>query len=218
VAGTTGIALTPPTADQVAAYMATHVGAEFQPATCHSVTTNGGTDVFTYNDCSLTHMTDTMTVTYSVDVQGVRSHSVAANFVINQSTLDIDATATYTMTSATCNLAVTTQSSGTCPLGYTVTRQGSYTATWSSTCHTLNGSWSTSCGGLTGTLTVTQVTRCGGHCPQAGGSVTHTKLNGVTVTISYDGTAVAHWMAGSKSGTFSAAVRSLGGQRRLSPT
>ena len=205
VAGPSGIALTPPTADQVAAYMATHVGAELQPATCHSATTNGATDVFTYNECTgprgLTHMTGTMTVTYSVDVAGIHAHSTASAFVINQSTLDIDATATYTTTSATRNLAVTTQSSGTGPLGHTVTRQGNYTATWSATCHTLNGSWSTSSGGLTGTLTVAQVTRCGGHCPQAGGTVTHTKLSGVTVTITYDGTAVAHWTSGSKSGT-----------------
>jgi hypothetical protein len=205
VAGRSGVSAAPPTADQVATYMANHVGAELQPATCHSVTTNGATDVFSYNDCTgprgLTHMTGTMTVTYSVDVQGVHAHSTATSFVINQSTLDIDATATYTATSGSRSLTVTSTSSGTGPLGHSVTRQGSYTVTWTSTCHTLDGSWSTTANGLTGSLTVTQVTRCSGHCPEAGGSVTHTKLSGVTVTITYDGTAIAHWTSGSKSGS-----------------
>jgi hypothetical protein len=146
-------------------------------------------------------MTGTVTVTYSVDALGIHSHSTATDFALNQSTLDIDATTTYTNSGGTRSLAVTTQSSGTGPLGHPLTRQGDYTVTWTATCHTLNGTWSTTVNGLTGSTTVTQVTRCGGACPANGGTVTQTHRNGVTVTITYDGTATAHWSAGSKSGT-----------------
>lgn len=197
--------LASPTPESVAAYMATHVGAALQPPTCHSATTNGATDVFTFNDCTgprgLSHTTGTMTVTYSVDVQGIHSHSTATDFVVNQSTLSIDATTTYVSSGGTRSISVTSTSSGTGPLGNSILRQGSYTSTWTSTCHTLNGTWSSTVAGLTASTTETNVTRCSGACPQAGGTVSETKRNGVTVTITYDGTATAHWTNGTKSGT-----------------
>jgi len=204
VAGTARLVALP-TPEEVATYMADHVGAALQPPTCHSATTNGATDVFTFNDCTgprgLTHTTGTMTVSYSVDVQGIHSHSTATDFIVNQSTLSIDATTTYVSSGGTRSITVTSTSSGTGPLGNNILRQGSYTSTWTSTCHTLNGSWISTVAGLTASTTETDVTRCSGACPQAGGTVTETKRNGVTVTITYDGTATAHWTNGTKSGT-----------------
>jgi hypothetical protein len=195
----------PPSAEAIAAYMAGHVGAALQPPTCHSATTNGATVVYTFDDCTgprgLTHMTGSVVVTYSVDVLGTHTHSTATNFALNQLTLDIDATTTYTVSAGTRTLTVTTQSSGTGPQGHVVTRLGDYTVTWTDTCHTLDGTWSTTWNGLTGSTTETEVTRCDGACPESGGTVTQTHRNGVTVTITYDGSATAHWSAGSRNGT-----------------
>jgi hypothetical protein len=194
-----------PTAAAVAAYMAAHSGAALQPPACHSSTVNGDVVVYTYNDCTgprgLVRMTGAMTVTYIVDAQGVHTQTAATGFALNQSTLDIDATTTYTTAGGTRTVAVSTQSSGTGPLGHHITRQGDYTTTWTASCHTLNGTWTTTSSNLSGSTTVNQVTRCDGGCPASGGSVIQANRDGVTVTIAYDGSAIAHWSTATGSGT-----------------
>jgi hypothetical protein len=47
---------------------------------------------------------------------------------------------------------------------------------------------------------VSNLTRCHGYCPEAGGTVTHTFRDGATVTIVYAG-ATATWTVGGRSGT-----------------
>lgn len=194
-----------PTAAAIAAYMAAHSGTSLQPPACHTSTVNVDVVVYTYNSCTgprgIADMTGTMTVTYSVDALGVHTQTTATGFALNQSTLDIDATTTYTSSGGTHTLAVSTQSSGTGPLGHHVTRQGDYTTTWTTSCHTLNGTWTTTSSNLTGSTTVNQVTRCDGGCPANGGSVSQANRDGTTVTITYDGSATAHWSNGSTSGT-----------------
>ena len=194
-----------PTAAEVAAYMSTHVTQGMQPPTCSSSTVNGATVTYTYNDCTnargTSHLTGTMTVVYSVDGAGIHAHATATGFAVNQSTLDIDATTTYTVGGGVKTMSVNTQSSGTGPLGNSISRTGSYTVTWSSSCHTMNGSWSSTSKGLTRTTTVSNLTRCRGFCPAAGGTVTHTFAGGKTLTLTYDGSAVLHWTDGTNSGT-----------------
>ncbi len=48
---------------------------------------------------------------------------------------------------------------------------------------------------------MTNLTRCQGFCPQAGGTVSHTYKSGRTLTITYDGSATASWTDGTRSGT-----------------
>jgi hypothetical protein len=193
------------TAEQAAANAAAHVGGALTPSTCHSSTVNGATATYTFNDCSgpfgLVHLTGTLTVVYSVDEAGVHAHGTANDFNVNQSTLDIDATATYTVGASGKTLTVETHGEGTGPLGNTIAHQGSYTVTLADTCHTLNGSWSTTANGTTRSTTVTNLTRCKGFCPAAGGTVTHTFKGGQTLTLTYTGGASATWTVGARMGT-----------------
>jgi hypothetical protein len=197
-----------PTAAQVATYASQHFGDLLLPATCHSATVNNATVTFTFNDCTgprgLVHLTGTLVVDYSIDTQGIHAHAVANGFSVNQSTIDIDATATYTNVNGVKTLSVVTAGSGTGPLGNTFTRSGTYTMTWNATtqCFTLDGSWTTSALGLTRSTTVTGLSKCMGKCPANGGSIAHTFTNNVTLTVTFDGSAVAHWATtNGKSGT-----------------
>lgn len=200
-----GIALSPPSAEAIAVFMEARFGANLQPPTCHSATNSGAVDVFTFNDCTgprgLTHTSGAETVVYSVDAQGIHTNTTSSGLLVNQSTLDIDATSTYSSSGGVHTLIETTQSSGTGPLGHDIGREGSSTETWTSTCRTINGTWTTFSNGRTGNVSESQVTRCDGHCPESGGSVSDTHRNGVSVTIAYDGSAIAHWTTGTRSGT-----------------
>jgi hypothetical protein len=190
----------PATDVQVAAYMAVAVGANLQPPSCKTITVNGATVTYVFNDCAgprgLVHLTGTLTVTYSVDNAGIHAAATASNFHVNQSTLNISATSTYSYDAATTlkTLAVQTNGSGTGPLGNTFAHTGNYTVTWDMTCVTLNGMWSTTTGTRTRSTTVTNLKKCQGHCPS--GTISHTFAVGSILTITFDGSAVAQWTLG----------------------
>jgi hypothetical protein len=198
------IALVLPTADTVAAYMAAHVGAQLLPAGCLTSSVSGATVTYVFNDCTgprgLVHLTGTVNTTYSVDT-AIHANATATDFAVNQSTISFDSNATYTP-GTTRSLAVTFTGSGTGPLGNSFNRQGNYTVSWTATCSTLDGTWSTSTTMWTRSTTVSSFTRCQGACPANGGTIAHTYRDGVTVTITFDGTNVAHWSSSSgRSGT-----------------
>jgi hypothetical protein len=189
---------------QIAAAAAARVAARVQPAGCETATIVDSTVTYSFNECTgprgLVHVTGTLTVVYSVDVAGIHAHATASGLAVNESTIDLDATATYDLAGGANHLTVETDSSGTGPLGHSFTHQGSYTVSWTDTCFTLNGTWSTRSGDATRATTVSNLTRCLGYCPQAGGSIAHTFRTGVTLTITFDG-AIAAWTDGRNSGT-----------------
>jgi hypothetical protein len=105
----------------------------------------------------------------------------------------------FTVNGATKTLTVTTSGSGVGLLGNAITRQGSYTVTWDATsmCATLDGSWATTIGTATWSTSVTAFEQCKGACP-AQGTIAHTGgLSHVTVTVTFDGSAVAKWSTSS---------------------
>ncbi len=192
----------------LARFEAANIGARLVPAGCFSATTNGATVTYSFNDCSgprgMVHLNGTVTVTYAMTNGTVSVQVNATDFAINQSTVTIDSSATYANDNGTKTLMVDTAGSGTGPLGRTITRAGTYTLTWTATCFTLNGQWSTTTPSATRSTTVDDFTRCAGTCPAAGGSIAHTYINGVTLTITFDGSATAKWSASNgKSGSFS---------------
>ncbi|MFH0900423.1 MAG: hypothetical protein V2A73_07320 [Pseudomonadota bacterium] len=94
-----------------------------------------------------------------------------------------------------------TSGNGVGPHGNSLTRNGSYTLTWTQDCYTLEGSWSRSGAAGTATTAVSDYTRCKGLCPSAG-TITHTGVKGRTVTVTFDGSDVASWStSGGLSGT-----------------
>jgi hypothetical protein len=198
VDGSDQVALTAPTADQIAAKIVANVGLRFG-AGCAQVTQSGTTVTIVYNDCTgprgLVHVTGTLTLLVSVSATGAISvHATSDDMQVNRATLVIDADATYAVSGTSHTLTVSTNGSGTGPRGTAIEHQGNYTITWDTTsqCGSIDGMWSTELGDLTRSNDV-NVDRCAGGCPT--GMVTHTFLRGQSITITFDGTATATWSA-----------------------
>jgi hypothetical protein len=197
------------TAADLAAAASARAGARFQPTGCAAVTVSGTTVTTTLNDCTgrfgLLHVTGTVVSVFSDAADGVHVATTAHALAVNRATLDIDATATITESAGVRTLVVTTNGSGTGPRGHTFTRTGSYTVTrdLATSCITLDGQWQLGVAGASRTTTVSGVGRCdNGMCPEAGGTIVHTGFRGRTVTLTFNGTAVAGWSSSTgRSGT-----------------
>jgi hypothetical protein len=189
----------PPSAGAIASLVAGNAGQYYQPAGCLTATAMGTTVTYTLNDCTgphgLVHVTGTITVDYTVDAAGVHAMVSATGLMVNGGTLDISATGVYTVSGTTKTLVVTTMGSGIGPRGHMVTHDGDYTLTWdtATACRDFDGAWSTTVSDRTWMTTVSGFHRCGASCPMSG-TVSHTGgISGVTITLTFDGTATAQW-------------------------
>jgi len=191
------------TAQQVAQYIAAHAGARYSPAGCVSTTLNGTTVTINYNNCTgprgLRQVTGQVVESVSLGAGGaVDIHATAIGLQLGQTTMNIDSAIARSTVGGARSMSVTTNGSGTGPLGNSITRQGTYTITWDQSSETINGLWS-STSGERSRATVKQITRCNQQCPT--GSITH-NYGGRTITIAFDGTAVAKWSSSNgRSGT-----------------
>jgi hypothetical protein len=186
------------TADLVAQHVQAHVGTRLTPSTCVTSQLDDATATLTimYDDCTgpygLVHVTGTLTLAFTVDASGtIGAHASGTGIMLNSVTVDVDADATYTPGM----LTVSARGGGTGRYGHTFTHTGDYTLTWDSAtqCHTLDGNWSTTFDdNMTRTLDVTNLSRCAQSCPSSG-TVVFTGFYGATLTINFDGTAVATW-------------------------
>jgi hypothetical protein len=199
------------TGADVAAFAAANAGSALLPATCLHATVADATVTYSFSDCTgprgLVHLNGVMEVTYTVETAGIDIHATAANFAVNNSTISFDNHAVYTVANGEKALTVEVNGSATGPLGNHFTRVGSYTVSWTPTCVTLDGMWTVTTALVQRTTTVDNLTVCRGSCPAAGGTINHTYRSGLSVTISFDGSAVARWMVGSQSGTIDLVCR-----------
>ncbi len=171
----------------------------WQPAGCVTATQLNNVVTYKLSDCTgpygLVHVTGSVTVTYTADAAGIHADAVANGLLVNGATMSLDSHADYTVNGTAKTLVVATTGSGTGALGNAITRNGSYTLTWddASMCGTLDGAWSTMIGANTWSTGIAGYAQCKYHCPSAG-TLTHTGgLSKVTVTVTFDGTAVATW-------------------------
>jgi hypothetical protein len=196
------------TSDAVALRIAANVALRWSPAGCATVTTSGSNITIKYNDCTgprgLLHVTGELDLAVSISADlMIHVHGTATNFQVNEATLDIDANATYAVSGTTHTLTVATTGSGTGAMGNQIDHTGNYTVEWDtlSLCGSIDGTWQTTIGGATRSNQVS-VSRCAGGCPT--GTLTHTGLRGVTLDVTFDGTATASWTTSTgRSGTFS---------------
>jgi len=189
------------TAEAIATSAANNAGKHLLPAGCVTATAAGATVTYVLDDCTgphgLIHVTGTVTVTFDAQAAGVAAHGSATDLHVNGATYSFDSDAMYTMVDGRKQVAVATQGNGTGPRGHAFTREGNYVFAWDGAgCHTLDGAWSTTGeGGRKWSTTVAGLARCKGMCPTAG-TITHTGgLTGVTITITFDGSADAHWVS-----------------------
>jgi hypothetical protein len=203
-------ALTAPTGDQVAGTIAANAQTRWTPAGCATAVASGSNVTIKLNDCTgprgLVHVTGELDLAVTVSLTGsISVHATATGLEVNRATLDIDATGTYAVNGTTHTLQVQTMGSGTGPLGNEVEHQGNYTITWNTTdqCRSIDGSWSTEITTSTANATRSNdvnLMQCGLSCPT--GMLTHHFLGGASLTVTFNGTAIASWSTSTgKSGT-----------------
>jgi hypothetical protein len=200
VDGTSSSGLTAATGDQIAATIAANVAARW-PGGCATATQNGADVAITYDDCSgprgLVHVTGELDLTVSITATGaIGVHATATDLEVNAATIDFTADATLSAVGTMESLSVTANGSGTGPLGNSIDHIGAYTVTWdpSTACRSIAGSWSTELSSPVATAeraNTVNLTRCGAACPT--GTLTHKFLAGATLTLTFDGTAIATW-------------------------
>jgi hypothetical protein len=188
----------------VADWITQHAAAKYAPAGCATVTESGLTVKLVFADCTgprgLRLVSGEVDLTVSAGAAGaIDIAATATNFQIGQATLSIDSQGVYTVSGSTKSLAVTTQGSGTGPLGNTIQHDGQYTATWDTTCVSIEGSWSTEVGAAQRSTTAS-IMRCADQCPT--GTLTRDTFRGHTIDVTFDGTPVATWTTSTgRSGT-----------------
>ncbi len=202
VDGTTTTGAVALTSDQLAVAIAANITAKWTGG-CAVVTSSGANITATYNNCSgprgLVHVDGQLDMTVAVLLTGAISiHATATGFQVNSASLDIAADATYARSGTSRSLTVTTDGSGTGPRGNSIDHKGDYTLTWdpSTSCASIDGSWSTDFSNASGAASRSNdvnLSKCTGACPT--GSMTHHSIRGASLTLTFDGTAVATWSA-----------------------
>lgn len=199
------------TGAELATAAATRVGSHLSPEGCVTTVVLGATVTYTMNDCSgpygLVHVTGTLTAVYSRASSGAVHVVITSSAIkVNQWTIELDATVDASQTGSVKKTEVACNSSGIGPRHMSVARQGDYTVTYDPTteCITLDGTWTTRAGLRTASTGASGYVRCKGHCPAAGGTITHTRVGGTVITLSYDGSTTAAWRTSKgRSGTVS---------------
>ena len=197
------------TPENLASTAATRVGSHLQPAGCLTTTVNGATVTYVMVDCTgpygLVHVTGTLTAVYSRGAAGAVDVVITGTGVkVNAAVVDINATVKASQTNGIKKAEVVSNSTGTGPRGGSLSREGTYTVTYDPTaeCVTVDGTWTTKVAVRTASTVVAGYKRCKGSCPAAGGTIVHTQGRLFTVTMTYDGSAVASWAtAGGRAGT-----------------
>ncbi len=202
VDGTSTVGAAPLTADQVAIAIVANIHAKW-PNACAQVTANGADITVVYNDCSgprgLVHVTGTLDLAISVDTSGaIGIHATGTGLEVNNAVLDVDANAVYSVAGTERTLAVTSHGTGVGPRGNDVDHQGDYTLTWdpATSCGSIAGHWQTDFTSSTASAERSNdlsISKCAGACPT--GSLTHHYLGGASLTVTFDGTAIAQWSA-----------------------
>jgi hypothetical protein len=204
------------TAEDIAIRIAANIGLRW-PSACRTYEVNGNSITVTYNDCTgprgLLHVSGTLVLTVQVKLDGtILVHGSSGNLTVNDAHLVVDVDASYSILGTNHTLAVQTSGSATGPRGNQLDHVGDYTITWDSAslCGTLQGSWATDATLADGTTasrsTTVDLTKCVGSCPV--GTIDRTFRTGVTMTVTFDGTAVATWQTSAgRSGTINLPCR-----------
>lgn len=189
---------------EVSAAINARLSARFSPAGCASSSSNGSSLTVRFTDCvgprGLRQVDGTMTLAVtSVTPTSIGLSASATDFQVGGATLDLDLDATYALQNGVATLSVESNSSGVGPFGHQLEHTGSYDATWTATCTSIEGAWSTARDGRTRSIEV-DVERCADTC--ASGTVVRTTRDGREITVTLDGS-VAIWASSTgRNGSF----------------
>jgi hypothetical protein len=189
------------TSEEIAVRIAANIGLRW-PSSCRTVEQNGNAITVTYNDCTgprgLLRVSGQLVLTVQVKTDGsISVHGTSGNMTINDANLMVDVEALYSRVGTTHTVDVVTSGHAVGPRGSELDHVGDYTVTLDAgtQCRSLVGSWATEAeladGRTASRSTTADVTRCAGGCPT--GTVARTFRNGVTLTVTFDGTSTAQW-------------------------
>jgi hypothetical protein len=187
--------------EQLAADVAANVALRWEPTGCASTSQDGTVLTITFDNCNgprgVAHVTGTLTASlYVIDGTAIVDVSSPA-MSVNGATLTVASQVWAGVTLDAVLLDGFTQGPATGPRGNEVERWGSYVITWpaSSECSSFRGEWDTEAAPLTDPLkpitTTSDLLRCPGRCPH--GTVSRIFTNGARVTVTLDGSTLAHW-------------------------
>jgi hypothetical protein len=191
------------TPEELAQRAASNAGNRFSPADCVTATASGATVTYQLNHCSgrrgRLDVTGTITVTFSELDGVVKIETAAQGLQLARGTFDVNATATCAVQADDRRLwTVTSNSSGTNLSGIAVSHSGNWTllVDRATQCVELDGTWIRTAGSRERTTTITDLVRCDGHCPAAGGEIQVEGERG-TLTVTFDGSSTATWTSSS---------------------
>lgn len=192
----------PATPDDAAGQIATHLPDAY-PA-CVTVTRSGASVTVVFDSCigprglAILDGTVVFTVTAASDTS-MTVTATSTDLILNNASIQLDATATFTSVGGTRSIAVSSRTSGTGALGNELVHTGDYTVAWDASCASVDGSWSTSINEQ-GRSTTASLERCEGSC--ATGTITRDTFNGTHIEVVFDGSGVATWTSSTgRSGT-----------------
>jgi hypothetical protein len=187
------------TPEELAQRAASNAGNRFFPAECVTATASGSTVTYELNHCSgrrgRLDVSGTITVTFSALDGVVKIETSAQGLQLARGTFDVNATATCARQADDRRLwTVSSSSSGVNLLGVAVSHTGNWTllVDRATQCVEVDGTWNRTVGARERTTTITDLVRCEGHCPAAGGQIQVEGARG-TLTVSFDGSSTATW-------------------------
>jgi len=182
------------TAEDVAAYIAGHVPTVYTPPACITTTQDGAKVTAVFAGCTgpfgLVGVDGTVVFTVRPSATSVAVDATADGLIVGDAVLDLDATAIYRTTGSASSIDVTTRTTAIGERGHELTHTGDYTASWDATCASIDGAWSTSVEDLARSTTAS-LERCRGACPT--GTITRVTVDGRTIAVDFDGSAIATW-------------------------
>lgn len=171
----------------------------FTPSKCATADDDATHVTYTLNDCvgkrRAAPLTGTIDVVFTLSGEGdLREDASTKALTAGGALITFDTGAELKGGADGMSLSVHTVGDGRGPGGNELSREGDYSIGWDDACFTLDGSWTTTALEKTWSTTVSGFRECAKMCPDAGGRIDYEGgIDGVAITIDFDGTASASW-------------------------
>ncbi|MHB8875220.1 MAG: hypothetical protein ACYC8T_16155 [Myxococcaceae bacterium] len=187
------------TPEALAQRAADRAAQRFSPSSCVSAVAQGAIVTYQLSGCSgrfgAAEVSGTMVVTFSQEADGLHVTASGTGLQARRATFDLQVTGVCQRAGALRNWTVTSVADGTGFRGAALSHRGAYQVVVDreNRCAEVDGTWTNSRARASRTVTISDLSRCAGQCPAAGGTVQVQRFNGETVLVEFDGSSTANW-------------------------